>query len=71
MSLIKIQEYAMGAFRVSKMAKCKKGQTIQARFALVRAKYVAMLVARGWSEADAAIVIKDAEEMAMLELAAA
>lgn len=71
MSLIRIQEYAMGAFRVSKLAKCKKGQTIKARFEMVRAKYIAMLVERGWAESDAAIAIKDAEDMAMLELAAA
>jgi hypothetical protein len=70
MSMIRIQEYAMGAFRVSKLAKCKKGQTIKARFEAVRVKYIGMLTERGWSEADAAIIVKDAEDMAMLELGA-
>lgn len=70
MSLIKIQEYAMSDFKVSKLAKCKKGQTVKARFEAIRAKYVALLVNRGWLEADAAVVIKDAEDLAMLEMAA-
>lgn len=69
--MIKIQEYAMVAFKVNKLAKFKKGETLVARFEKVRTEYVKMLVSLGWPESDAQIVIKDAEDMALLELNAA
>lgn len=70
MSLIKIQEFAVIAFKTAKAAKVKKGDTLAARLEKVRTYWVSFMVKRGWNEADAKVCIKDAEDMASLEMMA-
>ncbi|UZV40305.1 hypothetical protein [Pseudomonas phage vB-PaeM-YQ78] len=70
MSQIKIQEYIVAEIKVNHCAHLRKGQTIQARDDRSSEKWVAFMVERGYSASEAAILFKDAHDVAMLELAA-
>lgn len=69
MSMIKIQEYAMAAFKVAKTAHVDKGQKMVERVINTRKYWIKFAVdKKGYSVADATMIIQDAEDMADLEL---
>jgi hypothetical protein len=68
MSQIKIQDYIKEEIKVNHLAGLKKGQTIAARDERSEKNWVGKLVERGYGEQDAAVIFKDARDMAILEL---
>ena len=71
MSLIKIQEFAVSAFKVAKTAHVTKGKKMTDRVEATRQYWIKFAMdKKGYSLADATTAIKDAEDMADLEMAA-
>ncbi|UZS00857.1 hypothetical protein [Pseudomonas phage vB_PsaM_M1] len=71
MSMIKIQEYAMAAFKVAKTAHVDKGDKMSDRVSNTRKYWIKFAVdKKGYTIADASLIIQDAEDMADLELQA-
>lgn len=68
MSIIKIQEYIVQEIKINRMTCLKKGQTIASRDDSSEEKWTRFMVDRGYSEWDAAVIFKDAHDMAILEL---
>lgn len=69
MSMIKIQEYAVAAFKVSKVAHVGAGKKMSDRVEATRNYWIKFAMEKkGYSMEDATLIIKDAEDMADLEL---
>jgi SOS response regulatory protein OraA/RecX len=68
MSQIKIQEFIVSEIKVNHLAGLKKGQTIAARDERSKFKWAAFLCERGYSATEAATIVADAHDMAILEL---
>lgn len=69
MSTIKIQEYAMAAFKVAKVAHVDAGKKMSDRVEAARKYWIKFAMDnKDYSLEDAILMIKDAEEMADLEM---
>jgi hypothetical protein len=69
MSTIKIQEYAMAAFKVAKVAHVDAGKKMSVRVDNTRKYWINFAMdKKGYSLEAATVMIKDAEDMADLEM---
>lgn len=69
MSLIKIQEYAVSAFKVAKVAHVDAGKKMSDRVENTHKYWIKFAMdKKGYSLEDATVMIKDAEDMADLEM---
>lgn len=71
MSQIVIQSYIVSEIKTNHLAHLRKGNTIAKRDERSRARWVGVLVARGYSDAEAIQIFADARDVAVLELNAA
>lgn len=69
MSMIKIQEYAVAAFKVAKVAHVDAGKKMSDRVENTRKYWIKFAMdKKGYSLEEATVMIKDAEDMADLEM---
>lgn len=68
MSQQKIQEFIVNEIKVNHLAGLKKGQTIAARDERSKFKWGAFLCERGYTGQEAEAIVKDAYDVAILEL---
>jgi len=69
MSLIKIQEYAVAAFKVAKVAHVDAGKKMSDRVEATRKYWIKFAMdKKGYSLESATLMIKDSEDMADLEM---
>ncbi|MFJ3465902.1 hypothetical protein [Achromobacter spanius] len=70
MSQVQIQQFIVQEIRVNHCAHFRKGQTIAKRDRKSKEKWTEFLIARGYSNEEAAVIFSDARDMAILELRA-
>lgn len=69
MTTIKIQEYAVAALKVAKVAHVQTGKKMSDRVEATRKYWIKFAMdKKGYSLEDATLMIKDAEDMAELEM---